>query len=127
MFGPGRYVFAGVGVVFALIGLTVLGFVWGAPQGEFGSPPLFFRVIASFIAVAFVLFGSGFAISALRVGRQVERSFAARQADGAGRSQQATRYACPSCAAPIGEGAEISPSGDVKCPYCDRWFNVERA
>jgi hypothetical protein len=34
------------------------------------------------------------------------------------------RLSCPRCAAPLRDDAEISPSGDVKCPHCRSWFNV---
>ena len=40
------------------IGLTVLGGLWLAPFGEFHSPPLFFRIFGSIIALAFVTFGA---------------------------------------------------------------------
>ena len=49
-----------MGIVPLGIGLTVLGFLWLTPFNEFGSPPLFFRVFGSFIALAFVLTGVGF-------------------------------------------------------------------
>ena len=42
--GPGRFIGAVFGLVFFGIGLTVIGFLWGAPFGEFGSPPLVFRI-----------------------------------------------------------------------------------
>lgn len=34
------------------------------------------------------------------------------------------RLSCPRCAAPLRDDVEISPSGDVKCPFCRSWFNV---
>jgi hypothetical protein len=36
------------------------------------------------------------------------------------------RFACPRCGAALGEGAEVSPHGDVKCAYCQSWFNVHQ-
>lgn len=34
------------------------------------------------------------------------------------------RLSCAHCAAPLRDDTEISPSGDVKCPFCRSWFNV---
>lgn len=36
-------------------------------------------------------------------------------------------YQCPACGARIQEGDEVSPKGDVKCPYCAGWFNIHGA
>lgn len=36
-------------------------------------------------------------------------------------------YQCPACGARIREGDEVSPKGDVKCPYCAGWFNIHGA
>ena len=36
-------------------------------------------------------------------------------------------YQCPACGARIQEGDEVSPKGDVKCPYCTGWFNIHEA
>ena len=45
--------------VFGLIGVTVIVFLWSQPFGEFGSPPLFFRIFGSLIASVFILVGFG--------------------------------------------------------------------
>ena len=42
-------------------------------------------------------------------------------------TQAKTNYSCEHCGASIGTDSEISPSGDVKCQYCDSWFNVNNA
>lgn len=36
-------------------------------------------------------------------------------------------YQCPACGARIQTGDEVSPKGDVKCPYCAGWFNIHGA
>jgi uncharacterized Zn finger protein (UPF0148 family) len=36
-------------------------------------------------------------------------------------------YVCPHCAAPLQGKVDVSPSGDVKCPFCNSWFNVHNA
>jgi hypothetical protein len=33
-------------------------------------------------------------------------------------------YECDHCGAAIGEGAEVSPHGDIMCSYCNKWFNI---
>ena len=33
-------------------------------------------------------------------------------------------YVCTKCGAPLSEGADVSPSGDVKCQSCKSWFNI---
>jgi predicted RNA-binding Zn-ribbon protein involved in translation (DUF1610 family) len=33
-------------------------------------------------------------------------------------------YDCPNCGEALGKEADVLPSGDVKCGYCERWFNI---
>jgi len=33
-------------------------------------------------------------------------------------------YSCDHCGATLTDGAEVSPSGDFRCQYCDNWSNV---
>lgn len=125
--GPARFLGALVGFVFAGIGVTLLVFMWGAPFDEFGSPPLFFRIFASFIAIAFVGVGGTMGFAALRggAGFSAPPRMTFPGPDSAP-TTQAGGYKCPNCGAPLGDKAEVSPSGDVKCPFCGRWFNVHR-
>lgn len=62
--GPDRLLGAVFGIVFAGIGLTVIISLWSA-RG-FGEPPLFFKLVGSFIAIAFVAFGATFASAAFK-------------------------------------------------------------
>ena len=120
----GRVMGTVVGLAFAGLGLTVLISVWAKPFGEFGSPPLFFRVFASFIALVFVAVGGIGARSSLRY-----RPPPLPQAGAAAPSEAkpVAGYVCPHCGAPLGDRVEVSPSGDVKCSFCGRWFNIHRS
>ena len=60
----GKFLGGVFGLIFAGIGLTVIVFLWGALRDGFGSPPLFFRVFGTFIALAFVAFGGTMAVGA---------------------------------------------------------------
>jgi DNA-directed RNA polymerase subunit RPC12/RpoP len=42
--------------------------------------------------------------------------------------EKATRdaYQCTACGARIQDASAVSPSGDVRCAYCNAWFNVHR-
>ena len=122
-----------MGIVPLGIGLTVLAFLWGSPFGAFGSPPLFFRVFGSFIALAFVLVGAGILFGKMTTAhrRTLDQfTVAARQQrgedneEGEATNAATSRYACPRCGAPLADGADVSPHGDVKCTYCASWFNV---
>jgi hypothetical protein len=122
------------------IGMTVLFFLWSAPFGQFGSPPLFFRVFGSFIALAFVMTGVGIFVSAGKIGdpRRMAQSLhemtndLATNLPAAGsaavepteETKPKVGYDCPNCGAALGKQADVSPSGDVKCGYCERWFNI---
>ena len=131
-----------MGIVPFGIGLTVLGFLWGAPFGEFGSPPLPFRIFGSFIALAFVLVGVGFFTAGGLVGKlgsnsrmmnllQQQAARMHRQSRRNESSDESTPpqvgYDCPNCGASLGENPEVSPSGDAKCSYCKRWFNIHQS
>jgi len=117
------------GFAFLGIGLTVLYFMWSQPFGDFHSPPLFFRIFASFIAICFVAMGGGTAYAALTGSSQLGRlQDAAHKLKARGGNQRPAvgqqGYVCPQCAAPLGDQADVSPHGDAKCPFCKTWFNV---
>ncbi|WP_145230773.1 hypothetical protein [Gimesia algae] len=117
-----RFVGVVIGCVFAGIGLTVLGFMWSQPFGGFHSPPLFFRIFASFIAIPFVVIGGFTAYCALTgkgLKKMRSKSFRSAMQD----SSQGS-YTCPKCNAPLSDNIDVSPHGDVKCGYCNSWFNI---
>ena len=113
--------------MFGLIGLTVCVFLWAAPFGEWDSPPLFFRVFGTLIASVFMIVGFGSAIAGPKMMSGV-RSLAKRGRAQRGGSEPArVGYECPNCGSSLQSGADVSPSGDVKCTFCDRWFNIHQA
>jgi DNA-directed RNA polymerase subunit RPC12/RpoP len=135
--GGHRFVAALVGFIFAGIGVTVIAFLWGAPFGEFGSPPIFFRIVGSFIALAFVGVGGSTGVAALAgrgLSSPLDRSDVVDDEDGGREESSAGEvspaqggYRCPRCGAPLGRQADVSPSGDAKCAYCRAWFNIHNA
>lgn len=124
---PARFLGAIFGIVFAGIGLTVIFFLWTA--NGFGEPPLFFRIFGSFIALAFVGFGGTLLVSVLK-GQSAEAPAPATTTSppsipsASPGTAPAASYTCPACGARLGENADVSPKGDVKCGYCRKWFNI---
>ncbi|HWL08467.1 MAG TPA: hypothetical protein VNQ76_08685 [Planctomicrobium sp.] len=117
------------GIVPFGIGVTALCFLWMSPWDEFGSPPLFFRVFASFIALGFVLFG----LAAFFLKLPSHQNFFDKEnfRDGFSRNRKdrfippaREGYICLHCNAPLGRHADVSPLGDVKCGHCGKWFNI---
>lgn len=117
--GPARFLGAVFGLVFGGIGLTVIGFLWTA-RG-FGEPPLFFKIFGSLIALAFVAVGGRLLAGALKDQPPQPGSAATAPPSALGTG---TGYTCPACGARLGQNADVSPKGDVKCGYCRRWFNI---
>jgi len=63
---------------------------------------------------------------ALRKAMDLARQGGSSAEQGTGVPEGAAGYRCPNCGASIAEGADVSPSGDVKCDHCRRWFNIHR-
>lgn len=40
------------------------------------------------------------------------------------KAKSSTSYECDNCGAGIEDGDDVSPSGDVKCTHCRKWFNI---
>ena len=126
-FGIARFVAAVFGLVFFGIGLTVLGSLWLSADDQ---PPLVFRLFGSFIAIAFVAMGGAMAFGAI-FGKMMLSPVARVQAmaKSMGISPApagAVSYTCPHCNAPLQNRADVSPSGDAKCTFCNSWFNVRQ-
>jgi hypothetical protein len=116
----GRWMVAIVGFIFCGIGLTLLGFFWLSSIADF--IPLFFRIFASFIAVGFVAFGGGTALMSLlgQIGSSPIVTASALLAATPG------SYKCTQCGAPLADKSSVSPLGDVKCSFCNAWFNIHQ-
>lgn len=110
------------------IGVTVLAFMWTQPLGGFGAPPLIVRVLASFIALGFVMIGVRILSGRMTDPNQLAsmlrniQSELPNQPDEQGPGP--VGYHCSSCGAPLSADADVSPHGDVKCAHCNRWFNI---
>ncbi len=124
--GPAGIVMRIIPLIFALIGASIIFFVWTDDE-FFGNAPTFFKVFASLVASVFVIIGLGGAFGA-RAGAATTHRLGSRgghrPARGEGSSDAGVRTACTNCGARLDGKAEISPSGDVKCPSCGGWFNV---
>ncbi|MFT7679401.1 MAG: hypothetical protein ACI8QC_003402 [Planctomycetota bacterium] len=112
--------------VFGLIGVLVIVSLW--TMEGFGAPPLFFKLFGTLIASVFCLTGFGAAIHG------PDRLNSGRPGEGRRRGKRNRRsapssaggYTCPHCQGGLESGADVSPSGDVKCTFCDRWFNIHQ-
>jgi DNA-directed RNA polymerase subunit RPC12/RpoP len=123
---PRLFLFVFFGL-FGCVGLAVLIFLW-SPSDSFSGPPLIFKVVGSFIAMMFMVMGFGMPISAINASRKSSQAGFADSEDGsAADTTQPAGYRCPHCGAGLGHEQEVSPSGDVKCTYCKRWWNIHRA
>ena len=120
--GPARLLGIVFGIVFGGIGLTVIGFLWGT-RG-FGEPPLFFKLFGSFIALAFVAVGATFFMAAIKGQIPLSGNADSARLDPSTGDGDGDGYKCPACGARLGEAADVSPKGDVKCGYCKQWFNI---
>jgi hypothetical protein len=114
------------GLVFGGVGLCVLALIWG---NEFDFVPVPAKLFGSLVAVAFLAFGGTMAFTALRGGTMGEVNLPDMRgvADDTAPKPPATSpagYVCPNCGAGLGAKADVSPMGDVKCPFCGLWFNV---
>lgn len=119
-----RFVGAVIGCVFAGIGICVISFLWLQPFGSFHSPPLFFRVFGSFVAIPFIAIGSFTAYSSIKAKGILQKANFERSESVSAKS---VSYTCPKCNAPLSDNIDVSPHGDVKCNYCNSWFNIHHA
>jgi hypothetical protein len=122
------------GLIVIGVGITALIFLWGTPFNEFGSPPIFFRIFISFIALNFILVGGRTFLSRIFGGKIFGNRFPAtpknsEEEEGASdlkpnHSETSLNYTCPQCSAPLSNGVEVSPHGDVRCSFCNSWYNI---
>ena len=116
-----------MGIVPFGIGVSLLYFAWAEMQA-----PVFFKLFFSFVALAFVMGGVGAFSAPSLLGRHkdlLETAQALAESSASNASQDSQQpgqvgYSCPNCGADLGDDADVSPSGDAKCGYCKRWFNI---
>jgi hypothetical protein len=121
------------GIAFFGIGLAVLSFMWGG-GGGFHDRPMFFKIVASLIALPFVAIGATIAVGSFKAmtgGGGIANTIS-RLKDGASDENSPNKsgraaYVCPRCGAPLAENADVSPHGDTKCAHCGGWFNIHKA
>lgn len=128
--GPAEMVIFAFFAVFGFIGLALLRFFW-TQSDPFGGPPPLFRMVGSLIATAFVVLGFGMPLAALW--RRPPSDAPSTKPPGTPGTPGSTEapgpasgYECPNCGASLGANQEVSPSGDAKCRYCNRWWNIHR-
>ncbi len=109
--------------IFACIGIMFIRFLWS--DNDFGGPPVEFKVIGTLISSVFVLMGISGVITGGVASKQSPNQNGPARSRSTGEAQDGERgYACTNCGASLSAKAEVSPSGDVKCSYCERWFNI---
>ena len=128
---PFRFVGAVFGLVFAAVGFIVIFSLWFGEMGNHA--PVFFRLVGSLIACAFMAMGGTLAFSSItgfgafgaaRLAEQMQKfqSSSTPLAPGAGAPGS---YLCPHCGAALAR-VDVSPLGDTKCAFCGGWFNIHR-
>lgn len=123
-----------MGIIPLGIGLTVIIGVWSMPYSGFGAMPIFFRVFASFIALAFVMIGGGAIFGLTNPENQLHSRLNQLRrihpdldvSNKAHTSATDGSYACTNCGAALDRQADVSPRGDVKCGHCGKWFNIHQ-
>ena len=126
---PAKFVGTVVGSMFACIGIAVIVFLWGS-SGPMG-PPVFFKIFGSCVAICFVAIGGSLAYASVtgksqqsRLGQRFGIRPRSQASDSQSRTDSAPDFGCPNCGSGLAADTEISPSGDVKCPYCKQWFST---
>jgi len=109
--------------LFGFVGIALLVFLWKPSHGMM-EPPWIFRIVGSLIALMFVAMGFGLPLSGLKAVAKNQPEAPAVPSENP--ETASTGYRCPSCGAALGQDQEVSPSGDVKCTYCKRWWNIHQ-
>lgn len=113
--------------LFGCVGIAVLVSLW-FPSRVGMQPPWIAKAVGSLIALMFIAMGFGMPISALRASRSHTDTGEPHEdsPEGDAASPGAVGYRCPNCGANLGPDQEVSPSGDTKCVYCKRWWNIHQ-
>ncbi len=109
--------------IFGFIGLSLIIWLWTADG--FGAPPTIFKIFGSFIALGFMAMGFGVSASALLNKGKLMSPTTGNPSSTPTKKPAPGTYDCPNCGANVGD-VEVSPSGDLKCSYCNEWWNIHR-
>ena len=127
--GPARALGGVFGLVFGGAGVCMLFLIWG-DDSDFVPVPA--RLFGSLICLAFIAMGGTMLFSAIAGGGMLgAKSIDLPDLENLNSTSDAPpppvaagKYVCPNCGAALGDKADVSPMGDVKCQFCGRWFNV---
>ncbi len=117
-----RFVFG----IFGVIGVTIMYSLWFGFVDGFGEPPVFFKIFGSLIASVFCVVGFRVALFGPQ-GLQKETQRHGTEAPRRPQREGSDGYTCPHCQGGLKSQSSVSPGGDVKCAFCDRWFNIHGA
>ena len=112
-----KWVFGGIALAFAFTSLAILCVLWALPID------LLFKIVFSIVDVPFVAIGGTLFVLAVKIRPSIPTKTVETVHDSQ-LSSEILRLHCPQCGAPFEEDAETSSSGDVKCEFCDSWYNV---
>lgn len=90
--------------------------------------PVFFVLVFIMAIISFVKKNfTGNSFRSREMNDQFERRnlrFEESQSRKTAKPRTALNFECPNCGANLAKKADVSPSGDVKCMYCEQWFNI---
>jgi hypothetical protein len=126
----GRFVGAVAGFFFFCVGIGMIIFLWSFSAGDFDAPPPFFRFVGTMMGLVFMAVGGTACVTSFTgkgMNSPQQRSYTVTERTPAGPTaapQVGENYVCPNCGGRLGAKADVSPLGDVKCPFCGSWFNI---
>ena len=140
--------FALIRYLYLVMGLSMVGlasvtvfFYVKTIRASGASVDMTFRTVTIGVALVVFLLGVAFVRSALSLSRLDGWEKALEPVNwpdsdsisGAAGSQRVEKekairdaYQCTACGARIQDASAVSPGGDVRCAYCNVWFNVHR-
>lgn len=121
------------GLAFAGFGASFIGIAFT----QMGGAPFFFRIPFVLVPLVFVVIGCSLMYAVImnknpmqsRVNHLVSqmKEQQAQKKSNQYDSINLYAYECNNCGATLGDDADVSPQGDVKCAYCRQWFNINES